>query len=336
MKAVTYATPGDVNVLHDVEVPVPAIGHNDLLVSVRAVSVNPVDALLRSTASLQDLQERTLGFDASGIVVEVGDNVAVFKPGDEVFYAGAIERQGSNSELHAVDARLVGTKPSSLSFAEAASLPLTGITAWELLFDRMLLPVDGKASGKTLLVLNGAGGVGSMLIQLARRVEGLTIVATASRPESAEWVRGLGAHHVIDHREPLNVALRAIGIQQVEYFAALHSIKDRIDEIADIIAPQGHISVIVDEEFNVLPLKAKSVSISWEMVFTRSLFATEDMSTQKVILDEIATLVDARQLRHTMTRNFGALSAKTLQSAHRELEAGRTVGKLVLTGFEQA
>ena len=336
MKAIGYSTPlpaADERSLVDLDLPLPTPGPRDLLVAVRAVSVNPVDVKLRGGAR-PDGGPRVLGFDCAGVVEAVGADVALFRPGDEVFYAGAIDRPGTNAEFHAVDDRLVGRKPTSLSFAQAAAMPLTAITAWELLFDRLGIPYGQKTRPGTLLVVNGAGGVGSILVQLARRLTGLTVVATASRPETIEWCRAMGAHHVIDHHRPLDEALRGVGIEQADYVAGLTATDRHLPAITRLIAPQGRLAVIDDpESLDVVPLKRKSVSVHWELMFTRSLYQTPDMGAQHRLLNEVADLVDAGLLRTTLTADVGPITAANLRRAHAVVEGGQTIGKLVLSGF---
>jgi zinc-binding alcohol dehydrogenase family protein len=335
MKAIGYrkALPiQDPESLIDLDLPVPAPGPRDLRVSVRAVSVNPVDVKQRAAAAPPAGQARVLGFDAAGIVDAVGAEVSLFKPGDAVFYAGAINRPGSNSEFHLVDERIVGRKPASLPFDEAAALPLTAITAWELLFDR--LGVTHGAAGGTLLIVNGAGGVGSILTQLARQLTGLTVVATASRPETVEWCLTMGAHHVIDHTKKLDEGLRAIGFRQVEYVAGLTASDRHAGAIVKAIAPQGKLALIDDPEtFDIVPFKRKCVSVHWEAMFARSLFQTPDMIEQHRLLNEVSRLVDAGALRSTMTTNAGRIDAAGLKRVHAIVESGRSIGKTVLAEF---
>jgi len=257
-----------------------------------------------------------LGYDAAGIVEAVGSDVSLFRPGDEVFYAGARDRPGTNAEFHLVDERIVGLKPKTLSFAEAAALPLTSITAWEILFDRMRVPYGSKKPCGALVVLNGAGGVGSIMIQLAARLTGLTVIATASRPETTDWVRKLGASHVADHRRPLDEAVKAIGFDGIDYLAAITSTPGSVPAIAAAMNPQGHITFIDNFDESILPFKAKSITISWEMMFTRSLFQTKDMDAQHRLLSEVSALVDAGVLRSTLTQNLGRISAENLRKAH--------------------
>jgi zinc-binding alcohol dehydrogenase family protein len=336
MKAIGYRTSlpvTDEQSLIDLELPDPQPGPRDLLVSVHAVSVNPADVKQRARFAPPTGEARVLGFDAAGVVEAVGADVSLFAPGDEVFYAGAIDRPGSDSELHLVDERLVGHKPYSLTFAQAAALPLTSITAWELLFDRMgLAPSEAQAG--TLLVINGAGGVGSILTQIARRLTGLTVVATASRPETIEWCEEMGAHDVINHRRPLDEELMAIGLPHVEYVASLTATDEHLPAIATAIAPQGKIAVIDDPKtVDIVPFKSKSVSVHWELMFTRSLFHTADMIAQHDLLDQVAELVDAGVLRTTLTNDAGEINAANLRRVHALIESGRAIGKTVLSGF---
>jgi len=337
MKAVGYTAPGPItadDALVDLELPAPSPGPRDLLVRVKAVSVNPVDTKLRTRAAPPDGKPRVLGFDAAGVVEAVGPEVTLFRPGDEVFYAGALQRPGTNAELHLVDERIVGTKPRSLDFAHAAALPLTAITAWELLFDRLRVPYGVRTQAGSILVINGAGGVGSVLIQLARRLTGLTVIATASRPESRAWVEQLGAHHVIDHRQPLDQAPRSTDIAQVEYVASLSGSHQHLPAIAALIAPQGQLALIDDPaSFDIVPFKQKSVGIAWEFMFTRPLFETADIAAQHRLLNEVAALVDAGVLRSTLTSQGGPIDAANLKRLHAQLESGRSIGKSVLVGF---
>lgn len=337
MKAIGYFHPGPIGApesLVDLERPVPSPGPRDLRVRVAAVSVNPVDTKVRTGAQPPAGEARILGWDAAGVVDAVGADVTLFRPGDEVFYAGAIGRPGTNAELHLVDERLVGRKPRTLDFTEAAALPLTALTAWELLFDRLRVPHGRKRAGGTILVINGAGGVGSILTQMARRLTGLTVVATASRPETVAWCQEMGAHHVIDHNKPLDEGLRAIGIPQVEYVAGLTATDRHAPAIVESLAPQGHLAIIDDPKvFDIVPFKRKSLTVSWELMFTRSIFATADMIEQHRILSEVAALVDDGILRTTLTERAGRIDAATLRRVHALVESGRAIGKSVLTGF---
>ena len=337
MKAVAYRKPlpiADAESLIDVELPESLATGRDLLVEVRAVAVNPVDTKVRQRAAPPEGEVKVLGWDAAGVVRAVGPEASLFKPGDRVWYAGAIGRSGSNAELQLVDERIVGRMPASLGFAEAAALPLTSITAWELLFDR-LGAVPGKApTDDALLIVGAAGGVGSVLTQLARRLTGLTVIGTASRPETADWVRGLGAHYVIDHGRPLTEGLAAIGRPQVRYVASLTRSDLHFAEMVSAIAPQGRFGLIDDPgPLDIGLLKQKSVSLHWEFMFTRSSFATPDMIGQHRILNEVADLVDAGLIRTTVAEHFGTINSANLRRAHALLESGTARGKIVLEGF---
>ncbi len=335
MKTIAYTQAGlpiaDPASLVDLEQPAPTPGPRDLLVQVRAVSVNPVDTKIRANAKVD--APRTLGWDASGVVQAVGAEVTLFQPGDAVFYAGALNRPGTNSELHVVDERLVGHKPASIGDAAAAALPLTSITAWEILFDRLGV-AEGGGAGQHLLVVGAAGGVGSILVQLARQLTQLTVIGTASRPETADWVRGLGAHHVVDHTKPLADELERIGIPQVELIASLTHTDAHFAQLAEAIAPQGHLALIDDPKtLDIVPLKRKSASVHWEFMFTRSMFETADMAAQHALLDRVAKLVDAGVLKTTLAENFGTINAENLRRAHALVESNRARGKVVLEGF---
>lgn len=334
MKAVGYYTPGAIDrpdALLDIELPDPVPGPCDLLVRIKSVSVNPVDAKIRSTAAPAEGRAKVLGFDAAGVVEAVGSEVRLFKVGDQVFYSGVNTRQGSNAELQAVDERIVGPKPQSLNWAEAAAMPLTSVTAWELLFDR--LGIEKGAKG-TLLIINGAGGVGSILIQLARQLTDLTVIATASRPQTIEWVKALGAHHVINHRDPLPEELARIGFEQVEYVASLSGSQDNLPYFADIIAPQGHLALIDSPaSFDIVSFKPKSITVAWEYMFTRSTHGTADMQRQHDILTEVSDLLEKGILRTTLTSEGAPINAANLIALHKKAEGGEAIGKMVLSGF---
>lgn len=337
MKAVAYRiteTPSASEPLQDVELPEPTPGPRDVLVEVRAISVNPVDTKVRTRPAAPVGGWKVLGWDAAGVVRAVGAEVTAFRPGDRVWYAGDITRAGTNAELHAVDERIVGHMPASLDFAQAAALPLTAITAWELLFDRLGL-VPGKApSDARLLVIGAAGGVGSILVQLASRLTAATVIGTASRPETQAWVRELGAHHVIDHSRPLAEELKRIGINDVTHIASLTHTDHHFAQIVEAVAPQGRVALIDDPEpIDVRLLKRKSVSLHWELMFTRSMFGTADMVAQQRLLDEVAQLVDAGVIRTTVAEHFGAIHAANLERAHALLRSGKARGKIVLEGF---
>ncbi|AXE36538.1 zinc-binding alcohol dehydrogenase family protein [Chromobacterium phragmitis] len=337
MKAVAYYQSLPIShpeALQDVQLPDPAVGEHDLLVEVRAISVNPVDVKVRAHMAPEAGQAKVLGWDVAGVVRAVGDKARLFRPGDRVWYAGALHRPGANSELHAVDERIVGRMPDSLDFETAAALPLTAITAWELLFDRLQVLADSQPSGKRLLVVGAAGGVGSILVQLARRLTGLTVIGTASRPETQAWVKELGAHHVIDHHQPLSQELKRIGIEQVEYVASLNQTDQHFDEIVAALAPQGKLALIDDPAtLDARPLKTKSISLHWEFMYTRSMFATDDRIEQHRLLTELAKLVDAGIVASTATERFGAINAANLKRAHALLESNAARGKIVLSGF---
>ncbi|WP_280190783.1 zinc-binding alcohol dehydrogenase family protein [Delftia sp. PS-11] len=339
MKAVGYqsALPIDhPESLLDITLPDPVATGRDLLVEVRAVSVNPVDTKVRASASRSSdgPEFKVLGWDASGIVRAVGPDVTLFRPGDRVWYAGSIARQGTNSELHLVDERIVGHAPASLDFAEAAALPLTAITAWEMLFDRLGIAPGKRPERKSLLVIGAAGGVGSILVQLAARLTSLTVIGTASRPETQSWVRSLGAHHVIDHSLPLTEELRRIGHASVDCIASLTQTDRHLPQIVEAIAPQGRFALIDDPaSLDATVFKRKAVSIHWELMFTRSLFGTEDMIGQHQLLTEVAALVDAGLIRSTLDRRMGPINAANLRQAHALIESGKARGKLVLEGW---
>ena len=337
MRAVAYKTPQPIAAetsLIDVELPTPEARGHDLLVEIRAVSVNPVDVKVRASMAPPADELKVLGYDAAGIVKAVGSDVTLFKPGDEVFYAGSILRQGTNAEFHLVDERIVGNKPKSLSFAQAAALPLTSITAWELLFDR-LGAVPGKSvDPRTLLITGGAGGVGSILIQLARRLTGLTVLATATRPESQKWCLDLGAHAVIDHGKPMKEQIEKLKLPPVALVASLTFTDQHYKSIADFMAPQGRFGLIDDPKvLDANVLKRKSLSLHWELMFTRSLFKTADMDEQGKLLAEVSRLVDAGQIRTTLAEHFGTINAANLKRAHALIESNRAKGKIVLEGF---
>jgi zinc-binding alcohol dehydrogenase family protein len=335
MKAIAYREPLPIehsNALLDLELPEPSATGRDLLVRVRAVSVNPVDTKIRRNSAPAADQAKVLGWDAAGVVEAVGPQVTLFKPGDRVFYAGDITRPGSNAELQLVDERIVGFMPATLDFAAAAALPLTSITAWELLFERLGVTPDTEGA---LLIVGAAGGVGSILTQLTRQLTRLTVIGTASRPNTQAWVRGLGAHHVIDHSLPLSQELRRIGIPAVTHVASLTQTEAHYEQLIAALAPQGKLGLIDDPTgpLDMRPLKLKSLSLHWELMFTRSMFQTPDMAQQGVLLNRIAALIDAGQLRSTLSENFGAINATNLKRAHALIETGKAQGKLVLEGF---
>ncbi|MEL6778020.1 MAG: zinc-binding alcohol dehydrogenase family protein [Cyanobacteria bacterium J06597_16] len=336
MKAVAYKTPGSIDreeALQDITLAKPTAEGRDLLVKIHAVSVNPVDTKLRLSKQ-PDGEWRVLGFDAVGTVEAVGPEVQTFQPGDAVFYAGSIARPGTNSEYHLVDERIVGRKPASLSDAEAAALPLTAITAWEMLFDRLQVNSPTTQGGDTILIIGGAGGVGSMTLQLLRALTDLTIIATASRPETQAWVREHGAHHVINHRQPLVPQMEALGLKAPGFVFSTTHTDSHFADIVELIAPQGRFGLIDDPKaLNVMPLKTKAVSLHWELMFTRSLFNTPDIAKQGELLNEVAALVEAGRIRSTATEVAGKIEAKTLRAVHAQIESSSTRGKIVLEGF---
>lgn len=337
MKAIGYKTPGDIDradALQDIDLPRPTAAGHDLLVEVAAVSVNPVDTKVRKSATPPEGEWKVLGWDAVGRVAQVGLDAEGFAVGDDVFYAGSIMRPGSNSQFHLVDARIVGHKPSTLSNAEAAALPLTAITAWEMLFDRLDIrrPVPGAANA--ILIIGGAGGVGSIAIQLVRALTDLTIIATASRPETQDWVRGLGAHHVIDHHGDLAAQIDALGIGAPGFVFSTTNSDRHVPTVQTLISPQGRFGLIDDPEtLNVLGFKRKAVSIHWELMFMRSIFGTPDIGEQGKLLNEIATLIDDGRIRTTLTETLQPINAANLMKAHALIEAGTARGKIVLEGF---
>lgn len=319
--------------LVDAELPDPEPRAQDLLVRVEAVSVNPVDTKVR--AGFPAEANRILGWDAVGRVEALGAEATGFAVGDRVWYAGELTRPGTNAELHAVDARLAARAPASLTPAEAAALPLTSLTAWELLFERLGIPPGKAPRGDVLLVSGAAGGVGSVLVQLAARLTAATVVATAGRPESEAWVRDLGAHHVVSYREPLAPQVEALGVGPVTHVASLTHTDVYLPQFAELLAPFGRLALIDDPPvLDVVPLKARSLSVHWELMFTRSLFQTADMAAQGRLLAEVARLVDAGVLRTTLTEDLGPVCAANLRTAHARVEAGGSRGKLVLSGFD--
>lgn len=334
MKAIGYTESlpvTDENALQEFNLPEPTPRSRDLLVEVKAVSVNPVDVKVRAGVTPEN-GAKVLGYDASGVVRAIGGDVTLFAPGDEVFYAGAIDRPGTNSALHVVDERIVGHKPNSVSHAEAAALPLTTITAWELLFDRFSIE-EGGGRGDTLLAIGGAGGVGSILIQLARQLTGLTVVATASRPETRAWVERMGAHHVIDHRADMPAAMHELGLAP-RYIAGLTGTGEHFPAIARMLAPQGKFGLVDDPDpkaIDVTLIKQKAISLHWEFMFTRSLFETPDMIEQHRLLSRVADLVDDGRIRTTANHDGGQMTAENLLEAHRLQESGAAIGKTTLT-----
>lgn len=333
MKAVglyEYLPVTDENSLQDIEVAKPEATGRDLLVAVKAISVNPVDTKVRAPKKKVETDPRILGWDAAGVVVAVGEKVSQFKPGDEVYYAGDITRPGTNSEFHLVDERIVGRKPSTLGFAEAAALPLTGITAWESLFERLQISQTGEDAGKSILIIGGAGGVGSLAIQMAKKIAKLHVIATASRPETDEWCRKLGADEIVNHRNDL-----AEQVEHADYILCLNATDAHWQAMGKIIKPQGILCTIVENEQPLAmdQLKLKSVGFVWEFMFTRSMYQTEDMDEQANLLNEISQLVDKKVLQTTCTDVVSPINASNLRAVHARVEAGSSIGKTVLAGW---
>lgn len=338
MRAVGYKTSlpiEDDRSLEDITLPRPTPTGRDLLVAVQAISVNPVDTKVRVRAQPEEGGWKVLGWDAVGVVEAVGPEATLFAPGDAVFYAGAIGRQGTNAEYHLVDERIVGRKPESLSAPEAAALPLTAITAWEALFDRLDVRRHVPGAAEAILIIGGAGGVGSIATQLAARLTDLTVIATASRGETADWSRSLGAAHVIDHAKPLAAEIEALGVGAPAFVFSTTHTDQHLPEIAKLIAPQGRFALIDDPEaLEISPLKQKSVSTHWEFMFTRSMFGTADIAKQGALLNEVARLIDDNTLKTTLGESFGAINAANLRRAHALIESHRAKGKIVLEGWE--
>lgn len=338
MHAVGYKIPlpiADDQSLVDIELPKPIVSGRDLLVGIKAIGVNPVDTKTRAKARPEGDAWKVLGYDAAGIVVEAGPEATDFKPGDEVFYAGSIARPGTNAEFHLVDERIVGAKPATLGWAEAAALPLTAITAWEALFHR--LDVKGRTvpgAAPAILIIGGAGGVASVAIQFARKLTGLTVIATASGPETAARVTDLGAHHVVDHSKPLAPQIAALGLGAPGFVFSTSRTIDHLADIVVLIAPQGRFALIDDPAaLDIVPFTQKSVSVHWELMFTRSMFGTADIAEQGRLLNEVSRLVDAGTIHPAQTQTFGPIDAANLKRAHALLETGGARGKIVLEGF---
>ena len=337
MRAVGYYEPQDIDVpssLLDLEVPEPTPRGRDLIVRVRAVAVNPVDTKIRRRRHGSDGQPVILGWDAAGEVVDTGSECRLFRVGDRVFYAGERERPGCNSEFHAVDERLVARAPASLDWESAAALPLTAVTSWEALFDRLRVP-EGSGYGAKLLIVGGAGGLGSIAIQLAKALSTVTVIATASRPETQAWCREMGADDVLDHRGDLAAQLSQHGHGEVEYVFLTAATDAYMALLPRIVAPQGAICAVVDTTVphDLRPFKEKSLTFSWESMFTRSLFQTPDMIRQHEMLTSVASEVERGGVRSTVTQRMGALGAERLRRAHAQLESGTTIGKIVLSGY---
>jgi zinc-binding alcohol dehydrogenase family protein len=324
--------------LVDIELPQPTASGHDLLVRIESIAVNPVDCKIRQNVAPQDNEYKVIGWDAVGEVVAIGELVNHFKPGDRVFYAGDLNRQGSNAEYQLVDERIVGNKPKSLSNIEAAALPLTAITAWELLFERLSVaqqhPDSKEQSNDTILIVGAAGGVGSILVQLASALTGATVIGTASRESSSSWIKKLGADYVIDHSKPLTEQIEQLNIGQVTHVASLTHTDSYLDSYIELLAPMGKIALIDDPKLiDISKLKQKSLSLHWEFMYTRSMFKTKDMIEQHHILNKVSDLIDQGFIQTTMGKNLGTINATNLRAAHKEIESGKSIGKIVLEGF---
>jgi NADPH:quinone reductase len=319
--------------LRDIEVPKPWPTGRDLLVKIEAVSVNPVDVKTRSRVPADKKDATILGFDGAGVVASVGNQVRNFKPGDEVFYAGTLVRPGTYAEYHLVDERIVGPKPKSLSFPEAAAVPLTAITSWEMLFHRLAIP-EGS-SGASVLIVGGTGGVGSMAVQLARQLTKLTVVTTSfDDRQEREWCQKNGADHVLDHTKPIAAQVAALKIAPVKYVFSTNMTGHHFPQIAELIAPQGRFGLIDDPEpFDLRLVKVKSVSTHWENMFTRSIFQTEDMEAQHDLLTRLSEMIDYGQIRTTLAEVLGPINAENLSGAHARIWERRAPGKMVMVGF---
>jgi len=333
MKAISYIDGMDhgfQNPLVDIEKAMPSLKDRDLLVRIKAISVNPVDTKVRRNPVAVG-NTRILGWDAVGEIVEVGSGVQHFKVGDQVWYAGDLTRDGSNAEYQAVDERIVSLKPQSLSDVEAAALPLTAITAWEMLFVRFNVDLD---QSDNILVIGGAGGVGSIAIQLLKAKTNLKVIATASREETKAWVKSLGADYVIDHTEDLNTQIKALGLDAPQYIFSTNQTETYLPQISKLIAPQGKFGLIDDPKLlDIGEFKSKSVSVHWEFMFTRSMFNTTDIEQQSQLLHQVAELVDNHRIKTTLNQTLGKINAKNLKLAHELIETGRAKGKIVLEGF---
>jgi zinc-binding alcohol dehydrogenase family protein len=341
MKAIGYATSlpiTDVKSLLDIEMPMPVARERDILVKVSAIAVNPVDYKIRQNVATDDGGYKVIGWDAMGEVVAVGENVVQFKLGDKVYYAGDLNRQGSNAEYQLVDERIVGFKPKSLSDADAAALPLTTITAWELLIEHLSIkqqsPEAIQKTDEIILVVGAAGGVGSILLQLAKTLTGATIIATASRQSSQDWAKKLGADYIVDHTQPLQPQIEALNIGQVTHVASLNGSPNYMQSYTELLVPFGKIALIDGPgAFDISNLKVKSLSLHWEYMFARSMHNSADMIEQSHLLNRVADLVDQGYIQATTGKNLGKINAANLRAAHSELESGTSIGKIVLQGF---
>ena len=336
MKAVAYKKPlaiSEAQVFSEVEVDTPIATGHDLLIEIKAISINPVDIKMRQRTSPDNETWKILGHDAVGVVKAIGDKVQNFKVGDEVFYAGSNQRQGSYAEYQLVDERIVGLKPQSISNAEAAALPLTSLTAYEMLFDRLKIQ-DTKQDKPIILVIGAAGGVGSITVQLLKVLTEFTVIATASRPETKAWLQEIGADYIVDHSQPLEQQILDLNIGAPHYVFSINGTERYTQAIANLIAPQGHFGLIDDpENFIINPFKIKSISVHWESMFTRSTFQTKDMTRQGDILNKISKLIDDQRIKTTLGQNLGTINVEHVIQAHTMIESGHSIGKIVLEGF---
>lgn len=337
MKAIGYTHSLDIDepdVLMDLDVDKPSVSGKDLLVKINAIAVNPVDYKIRQRVNPEGGEPKTLGWDAVGEVVDIGADVTEFTVGDRVYYAGDLTRGGSNAEFQLVDQRIAGNAPKSLSDSDAAALPLTTITAYELLFDHLALKQQDEKSDEVVLVVGAAGGVGSIMLQLLKTLTGATVIATASRESSKQWVKDLGADYVVDHSKPMAEQIKALNIGEVTHVASLNNTHQYIDTYVEVMKPKGKLALIDDpESLDIAKLKQKSLSLHWEFMFTRSMFKTDDMAEQSRLLNHVAALIDEGKVKTTVGKHLGKINAANLIEAHRTLEEGRAIGKLVLEGF---
>ncbi|MDB4525689.1 zinc-binding alcohol dehydrogenase family protein [Akkermansiaceae bacterium] len=336
MKAIQFlrnnSAPGSAQIN---EIPTPAPNCHDILVKIEAIGLNPVDTKVRPA---EGDAPKTLGYDASGTVTEIGSEVTLFEKGDKVYYAGDITRPGTNAEFQLVDERIVATRPTSLDAAASAAIPLTALTAWEALFDRLGIDPDNPTenSGKSLLIIGGAGGVGSLAIQLAK-LAGLTVIATASRTESSDWCLKLGADHIINHHGDMPSQLKELGHETVSYIANFNEVDAVWSAMGEMIAPQGSIVLITGHQSHLDlagPFKMKSVRVCWEFMFTRSMFETEDIIEQHNILKRVAELIDDGKLTATANDILSPINAETILEGHRRIESGSTIGKITISGWK--
>jgi len=333
MQAIVYKVDSEDQVgrFTKVEQPTPEVEGHDILVKIQAISVNPVDCKVRKGIAKPEDGSRVLGWDAAGTVESVGEKVSLFKPGERVFYAGDITRSGSYTTHQLVDEHIVGLMPESLDFAAAAALPLTSITAWEALFDRLKINPEVD-KGKHILIIGAAGGVGSIAVQLAKQVARLNVIATASREESRQWCLSLGADHVINHHEDMLEQLKQQQLPAPDYILCLNSTDLHFEPMMEMIAPQGMICSIVEcrESHNLDQLKSKSAGFVWEFMFTRSMYKTVDRIKQHELLNEIAQLVDSGEIKTTLNKTYTQISVDNIIAAHKQLEIGSSIGKIVL------